>query len=234
VVAPVPYANLTNPQTLNLYAFVSDNPESFADLDGHDPASCAEATSSGKSGPANGSCIAPPQGYQDKSNPANQSNLTTPTESPDQVQQQTYAAMAQQQAAQLAQLSAQTFAPPVGSTDYLSALSGQVNAEMHAGNQLILGFTLLEGAGLVTVAATGPVAAAIGETVVNTASTTTLAVQNVTLRAAAAVDLAVPGGVIATQQFVQAAISPASAKPTNAGYWGVVANFAYKAVKNIF
>jgi RHS repeat-associated protein len=31
----VPYANLTNPQTLNLYAIVHDNPESFADLDGH-------------------------------------------------------------------------------------------------------------------------------------------------------------------------------------------------------
>jgi RHS repeat-associated protein len=40
VPAPVPYANLTNPQTLNLYAMVSDNPETFADLDGHgtDPA----------------------------------------------------------------------------------------------------------------------------------------------------------------------------------------------------
>jgi RHS repeat-associated protein len=33
---PVPYANLTNPQTLNLYAMVRDNPESFVDLDGHD------------------------------------------------------------------------------------------------------------------------------------------------------------------------------------------------------
>ena len=33
--APVPYANLTNPQTLNLYAMVHDNPEAFADLDGH-------------------------------------------------------------------------------------------------------------------------------------------------------------------------------------------------------
>jgi RHS repeat-associated protein len=29
VPAPVPYANLTNPQTLNLYAMVSDNPETF-------------------------------------------------------------------------------------------------------------------------------------------------------------------------------------------------------------
>jgi len=32
---PVPYANLSNPQTLNLYAMVADDPESFADLDGH-------------------------------------------------------------------------------------------------------------------------------------------------------------------------------------------------------
>jgi RHS repeat-associated protein len=35
VPAPVPFANLTNPQTLNLYAMVRDNPESFTDLDGH-------------------------------------------------------------------------------------------------------------------------------------------------------------------------------------------------------
>jgi len=35
--APVPYANLSNPQTLNLYAMVADDPESFADLDGHCP-----------------------------------------------------------------------------------------------------------------------------------------------------------------------------------------------------
>jgi RHS repeat-associated protein len=34
---PVPYANFTNPQTLNLYAMVRDNPETFADLDGHCP-----------------------------------------------------------------------------------------------------------------------------------------------------------------------------------------------------
>jgi len=34
--APVPYASLANPQTLNLYAMVAEDPESFADLDGHD------------------------------------------------------------------------------------------------------------------------------------------------------------------------------------------------------
>jgi RHS repeat-associated protein len=36
----VPYANLTNPQTLNLYSMVGDDPESFADLDGHTKSGC--------------------------------------------------------------------------------------------------------------------------------------------------------------------------------------------------
>jgi hypothetical protein len=36
----VPYANLTNPQTLNLYSMVGDDPESFADLDGHSGDGC--------------------------------------------------------------------------------------------------------------------------------------------------------------------------------------------------
>jgi hypothetical protein len=41
----VPYANLTNPQTLNLYAIVADNPESFADLNGHStPDLCVDRT----------------------------------------------------------------------------------------------------------------------------------------------------------------------------------------------
>ena len=33
--APVPYATLTNPQTLNLYQYVNNSPETFADVDGH-------------------------------------------------------------------------------------------------------------------------------------------------------------------------------------------------------
>ncbi len=32
---PVPYANLTDPQSLNQYVIVKDNPNTFADLDGH-------------------------------------------------------------------------------------------------------------------------------------------------------------------------------------------------------
>jgi RHS repeat-associated protein len=42
VPVPVPYANLANPQTLNLYAMVADDPESFADLDGHAGHNCFE------------------------------------------------------------------------------------------------------------------------------------------------------------------------------------------------
>jgi RHS repeat-associated protein len=36
VPAPIPNADFANPQTLNLYAFVNDNPVSFFDLDGHE------------------------------------------------------------------------------------------------------------------------------------------------------------------------------------------------------
>jgi RHS repeat-associated protein len=41
--APVPYASLSNPQTLNLYSMVADDPESFADLDGHASVDCGSA-----------------------------------------------------------------------------------------------------------------------------------------------------------------------------------------------
>jgi RHS repeat-associated protein len=44
---PIPYANFTNPQTLNLYAMVSDDPESFADLDGHTFAQTYQVASPG-------------------------------------------------------------------------------------------------------------------------------------------------------------------------------------------
>ena len=57
VPAPVPYANLTNPQTLNLYAMVSDNPESFADLTGH----CGSGGLPGASSSTQG-CADPPNG----------------------------------------------------------------------------------------------------------------------------------------------------------------------------
>jgi RHS repeat-associated protein len=64
VLAPVPHANLTNPQTLNLYAFVNDNPESFADLDGH----CGEANGAIQ----NAACAPTQTSEEQKNNPQNQ------------------------------------------------------------------------------------------------------------------------------------------------------------------
>jgi RHS repeat-associated protein len=70
----VPYANLNNPQTLNLYAFVNDNPESFADLDGHDPGVC---NSGGSGGDRN--CPNPPQNPASDQNKQPQTTTTTVT-----------------------------------------------------------------------------------------------------------------------------------------------------------
>lgn len=53
----VPYANLSNPQTLNLYSMVSDDPESFADLDGHINTPGAEQATACQTDP-NGKCQA--------------------------------------------------------------------------------------------------------------------------------------------------------------------------------
>lgn len=50
----VPYANLANPQTLNLYAMVADDPESFADLDGHEGNACGDYLTCLSGGPSHG------------------------------------------------------------------------------------------------------------------------------------------------------------------------------------
>jgi RHS repeat-associated protein len=77
--APVPYANLTNPQTLNLYAMVSDNPESFADLDGHE-----DDGGAGDAGAGSGT-----QQQQSSSTPQNQGGQTTQQQNSGTPQSQT-------------------------------------------------------------------------------------------------------------------------------------------------
>jgi RHS repeat-associated protein len=66
--APVPYANLANPQTLNLYAMVADNPETFADLDGH-AVNCADD-------PGVVGCDGKPKDTQQPPNSGNPENKT--------------------------------------------------------------------------------------------------------------------------------------------------------------
>jgi len=83
----VPYANLTNPQTLNLYAMVADDPESFADLDGHEAEGGPEAGTAGggsldtRTTSSNGTRTPPTQGEP-------QLPPTTPTENTVANQQQ--------------------------------------------------------------------------------------------------------------------------------------------------
>ncbi len=72
VPAPVPYANLTNPQTLNLYAMVSDNPETFDDLDGHDGGGICDVNRNGCPNSGQSTNAPPPTGGKDpKSNSPN-------------------------------------------------------------------------------------------------------------------------------------------------------------------
>jgi hypothetical protein len=78
VPSPVPYANLTNPQSLNLYAMVADDPESFADLDGHTSADHNDPCSNnpticpnnGKTGPSPDTTVAQGQAQADEQNAA--------------------------------------------------------------------------------------------------------------------------------------------------------------------
>jgi hypothetical protein len=49
-VEPVPYAKLGNPQSLNLYTYVDDNPTTLRDPDGHDMEATSDTTSTPLSG----------------------------------------------------------------------------------------------------------------------------------------------------------------------------------------
>jgi len=83
----VPYSNLTNPQTLNLYSMVADDPESFADLDGHlasqgnsseggGSPTCA-STGSGASGTTASGCNTNQPAQQAQNQPNNRTGYDT-------------------------------------------------------------------------------------------------------------------------------------------------------------
>jgi RHS repeat-associated protein len=87
---PVPYAKLWNPQTLNLYAYVGNNPESSPDLDGHegpdpDPDPFGASVSSDIFADPASSGPAPSQGTVGA--PILQSGQQTQKQSTDQTQQ---------------------------------------------------------------------------------------------------------------------------------------------------
>ena len=163
VPAPVPYANLTNPQTLNLYAMVRDNPETFADLDGHnanegegsggDPGYCSGDKAKGVG------CqymlnrdkefgIVKQQQAQQQNNSQNQQSQQQTQQQKDD--QQYHQALQQKEQ----QIRDQQAGPAVGSPEYIKQLSGQVSAETTAGEKYILApAAVLEGVGVAVVAA---------------------------------------------------------------------------------
>ena len=73
----VPYATLANPQTLNLYAFVADNPLARPDLDGH----CENAGNGGKPGQTQCGDGSPPAKDQAQQQNASQNQSNQQTQS---------------------------------------------------------------------------------------------------------------------------------------------------------
>jgi hypothetical protein len=145
VPVPVPYANLNNPQTLNLYAMVHDNPETFADLNGH----LAAATGQQADPPGDTSTQGSnPDTQQQNRNQAGQPLQQEQPNSPDLQQQ---AAQASAQKIQEAKSSGD--APPVGSPEYIAKVADQVSTAATAESKYILAPAAgLEAAGLAAVA----------------------------------------------------------------------------------
>jgi RHS repeat-associated protein len=232
VPAPVPYANLTNPQTLNLYAMVSDNPESFADLDGH----CGQITMPGAPA-ATKPCANPPNGPVKTGESPDQPKSTTQQaqQAPDLLQQVNQATAQKKQDLNNKQN------PAPGSPEYVAAVSGKVTAEMNAGNKVIGAAAAIEALGVaavVTTSATAEIAIQATGNALHATADVGRAVgavaREASMRAGAAVDLNVPGGVVAATRFVQGLLGGPKSNPTSpAGIAGVGVREVYEVVKNL-
>jgi len=219
VPAPVPYANLTNPQTLNLYAMVSDDPESFADLDGH----LADPQNGTQTSPA--SC--PKDGVSTSSSP----NCTGVTPSAPVLQAQAaqnQAAQADDQVAQAQQAYAQKIQAakdaqnaPIGEADIANALvqagkTGQTGVNL---GLAVTGGELLIAGGVIAAPA---VAAATAPTITSVSTTVTNASISayVTTTSAVATASTVIGNVASrAQTALTNAAASANTAVLRAGVW---------------
>ena len=162
VPVPVPYANLVNPQTLNLYAMVSDDPESFADLDGH-----AQQASQGPSVYSGDepSCVANGTGAS--------GNIGSGcgSQAPNLTQDQQQAQVTQQQA----QASQQNQRPPQGLPEQQSSATVGVMA-LGIGGRALAGFQLGGEAGAEGGTVVEPGGGTLGGAVIGAAVGTAVAV----------------------------------------------------------
>jgi RHS repeat-associated protein len=180
----VPYADLTDPQTLNLYAIVRDNPETFADLDGHcGPDHVQDCKDNATT--ANGALAAACEGYPDPRKRGDGTSGSTTQQAQKQKQEQNreqtqlqkenedYHRALQRREQQFRD---QQAGPAVGSPEYVKQLANQVAAEATSGEKQILApAAVLEGGGLLVAFA--PEAAAAYEATNELMASNTGAVQ---------------------------------------------------------
>jgi RHS repeat-associated protein len=219
VPSPVPYANLTNPQTLNLYAMVSDNPETFADLDGH---SAVNPTSPLPSSSCEGSQPACP----DSQDPAgDQVKQKEQTADPNKTEAQSGSGTAQQGQSQQdkdkqqyknevqkreEQFREKQEGPKPGSPEYLKQLSSKITTETDAEKKYILApAAAMEAVGLGAIAATS---AAAGNALAT--------VDTATTKAGVWVEVNVRGGMAAATDYTRGLLSPKTPPPSIPGLFG--------------
>jgi len=234
VPARVPYANLTNPQTLNLYAMVSDNPETFADLDGHGV--CPGIQSDHNPCPKPANSTPPPPGGKDPNSHANtgdgipQSKSQQAQQHADQQQNQQPSTQDYLNAIKKGAAGADNFIKKVE----LPAVAPEYAA---AGGAVVAGEEI--------PAATGAAARAVGQTVQGaarqgvglagraTAATgaalraTQTALDNAAETTSAIIESRVPGSIEATGGFIKGALTsqPVTTMP---GLYGRAAQMAIK------
>ena len=211
----VPYADLTNPQTLNLYAMVHDNPETFADLDGH------------SGGDADQASYNPDSEQQQQERAEREKERAKEVQNTNAQHAQNLQAMKEHADALLAK--ADPSATEAGRQNALSQGVTGAEAGVNAGLKV-------EGAGLaiVTGTAAAPAVVATASTVITTTQTIAATVVTTAVTAmqsvGARIENSIPGG-IQTLQEVQSFVggythsNPSNSPPSIGGTLGRVLDF---------
>ncbi len=237
----VPYANLNNPQTLNLYAIVADNPETFADLDGHcekgetAASACPDPPDTGSSlgEPSSEKVIEHPTGTVPSTSVAQEAQAKQQeNQTQQQKDDQAYHQALQQREQQFRD---QQAGPAPGSEAYVQATLGKAGQE--ADQQMkVLGTAMagVEAVGVAPIVATSETA----ETVVagaragaNTVATALdNSVESATRPASSAADRFIPGGSAAIKDFAEAFAEPTKAATTPAGIAGAIVRTVFDRI----
>jgi hypothetical protein len=213
----VPYAQFGDPQSLNLYSYVRNNPVTAVDADGHASDDLKRA----------------PKPTKDP-----QPHLSNHGQSMTQEQKdkQQYQQALEKRKQEFLQKQA---APAPGSPEYIAQVSGKVSAEMKAGNKVIAGMAVLEAVGVGVVVG----GSATAEAAVETAGTAARATgQAASAGARAAVAAGASGVTTAevaaathpqTVQFVNGVLSGAFHAPPPQTFAGQAGSIVGKVIGHL-